>query len=210
MTLIALFLPGPGILNRYVNELLRPGVRPGRVAAALLLLVAGAFVERAPSAGTGWGVSALGGLVTFLGGIGLFHLVWGQGRTPDQLRNGGGWLGSHAVGSALTDLVSAPGAFVVLLGLLLAGIVLLLNVTVRGLLNPVVSGGRAVAGALAAARRRRAGPTETRARATAARHARRGGARPRRTADERDAPSHARPSGARPQPRSHEPDGLVR
>jgi S-DNA-T family DNA segregation ATPase FtsK/SpoIIIE len=149
VTLIALFLPGQGILNGYVNELLRPAFGEGAWLLPILLLVAGAFVERAPSAGTGWGVSALGGLVTFLGGIGLFHLVWGQGRNADQLSNGGGWLGA-TLSAGLTDLVSAPGAFVVLAGLLLAGIVLLLNVTVRGLLHPVVSGGRAVAGALAA------------------------------------------------------------
>lgn len=149
VTLIALFLPGQGILNKYVNELLRPAFGQGAWLLPVLLLVAGAFVERAPTAGTGWGVSALGGLVTFLGGIGLFHLVWGHGRSTAELSNGGGWLGAQLSGG-LTSLVSAPGAFVVLLGLLLAGIVLLLNVTVRGLLHPVIASSRAVADALAA------------------------------------------------------------
>ncbi len=148
VTLIALVLPGQGILNRYVNELLRPAFGQGAWFLPVLLLVAGAFVERAPNAGTGWGVSALGGLVTFLGGIGLFHLVWGHGTSARALSDGGGWLGA-ALAGGLSELVSPPGAFVVLLGLLLAGIALLFNVTVRALLRPFVVGGRAVAGALA-------------------------------------------------------------
>ena len=162
VTLIALFLPGQGILNRYVNELLRPSFGQGAWLLPILLLVAGAFVERAPSAGTGWGVSALGALVAFLGGIGLFHLVWGHGTSGTALADGGGWLGSELSGG-LSALLSPPGAFVVLLGLLLAGIALLLNLTIRGLLSPVVVGSRAVAGALATpvanGRRESAAPT---------------------------------------------------
>ena len=148
VTLIALFLPGQGILNKYVNELLRPAFGQGAWLLPILLLIAGAFVERAPSAGTGWGVSALGGLVTFVGGVGLFHFVWGHGTSAQALSNGGGWLGSQ-LSHGLSELVSPPGAFVVLSGIVLAGIVLLLNLTVRGLLRPFVAGSRAVAGALA-------------------------------------------------------------
>ena len=148
VTLIALFLPGQGLLNGYVNNLLRPAFGEGAWLLPVLLLVAGAFVERAPQAGTGWGVSALGGLVTFVGALGLLHLVVGHGTSVDALSHGGGWLGAQLSGG-LTDLVSAPGAFVVLCGATIAGIALLLNVTIRGMLHPVVVGGRAVAGALA-------------------------------------------------------------
>ncbi len=163
VTLIALFLPGQGILNRYVNELLRPSFGQGAWLLPILLLVAGAFVERAPSAGTGWGVSAIGALVAFVGGIGLFHLVLGHGTSATELADGGGWLGSELSGG-LSALLSPPGAFVVLLGVLLAGIALLLNLTIRGLLSPVVAGGRAVADALATpvASGRREGPQPAR------------------------------------------------
>jgi S-DNA-T family DNA segregation ATPase FtsK/SpoIIIE len=151
VTLIALFLPGQGILNHYVYALLRPVFGQGAWLLPILLLIAGAFVERAPSAGTGWGVSALGGLVTFVGGVGLFHLVWGgPGTSPTELSNGGGWLGFQ-LSHGLSALVSPAGAFVVLLGVLLAGLALLFNLTVRGFLQPFVAGGRAVAGALASA-----------------------------------------------------------
>jgi S-DNA-T family DNA segregation ATPase FtsK/SpoIIIE len=148
VTLIALFLPGQGILNHYVADLLRPAFGEGAWLLPILLLLAGVFVERAPRAGTGWSVSALGGLVTFLGGIGLLHFVWGHGTSQAALRSGGGWLGAELSGR-LSDLVSPPGAFVVLVGLVLAGLVLLFNLTIRGLFRPFVAGGRAVAGAIA-------------------------------------------------------------
>ncbi|HEX5467361.1 MAG TPA: DNA translocase FtsK 4TM domain-containing protein [Candidatus Limnocylindrales bacterium] len=148
VTLIALILPAGGLLNRYVAEWLQPAFGQGAWLLPILLLVAGAFVERAPSVGSGWGVTAIGGLVTFLGGLGIIHLVSGHGTTPAALEAGGGWLGS-TLSSALSTLVSPPGAFVVLLGLVVAGILLLFNLTVRGLLSPVVAGGRALAGVMA-------------------------------------------------------------
>ena len=150
VTLIALILPGEGILNRYVSNWLRPAFGQGAWLLPVLLLIAGVFVERAPSAGNGWGVTAVGGLITFVGALGLIHLVWGRGSTPQALRDGGGWLGSSFSGG-LSALVSPPGAFVVLLGLVVAGVLLLFNLTIRGLLRPVAAGGRALAGAMAAA-----------------------------------------------------------
>jgi DNA segregation ATPase FtsK/SpoIIIE, S-DNA-T family len=128
VTLIALLLPEAGILNRYVTEVLRPAFGQGAWLLAVLLIVAGAFVERAPKVGPGWGITAVGGLVVFLGGLGLIHLVWGEGSRPAALREGGGALG-HALSSTLSDLVSPPGAFVVLLGLVLAGLILVTALT---------------------------------------------------------------------------------
>ena len=148
VTLIALVLPEAGILNRYVTEVLRPAFGQGAWLLAFLLLVAGIFVERAPKVGPGWTITAVGGLVVFIGGLGLIHLVWGDGGRPAALREGGGALG-HALSSLLTDLLSPPGAFVVLLGLLLGGLLMLLNLTLLGLLRPVTGGGRLLASAIA-------------------------------------------------------------
>ncbi|TAM74026.1 MAG: DNA translocase FtsK [Chloroflexota bacterium] len=148
VTLIALMLPAGGLLNRYVAEGLRPAFGQGAWLLPILLLVAGAFVERAPSVGSGWGVTAIGGLVTFVGALGLIHLVGGHGTSAAALRAGGGWLGS-TLSAALSTLVSPPGAFVVLCGLLVAGLLLLFNLTVRGLLGPFVRGGRALAEVMA-------------------------------------------------------------
>lgn len=150
ITLIALALPAGGILNRYVEGVLRPNFGQGAWLLAALLLVAGALVERAPKVGNGWGVSAIGGLVLFLGGEGLIQLLWGRnvdGRL--QLAQGGGRVG-NLLSKGLSDLVSVPGAYVVLLGIAVAGILLLFNLTLRALLRPVATGGRAVASAASA------------------------------------------------------------
>jgi len=148
VTLIALFLPGEGILNRYVNGLLRPAFGQGAWLLPVLLIVAGIFVERAPNVGPTWQVSALGGAVTLFGALGLIDIIWARGTKPAQLAAAGGWIG-HQLSSVLATLVSEPGAFVVLLGMLVVGILLLFNLTVRSLIAPLTSGGRALADAMA-------------------------------------------------------------
>jgi S-DNA-T family DNA segregation ATPase FtsK/SpoIIIE len=148
VTLVALLFPQAGILNRYVAEVLRPAFGQGSWLLAILLIVAGAFVERAPRVGHGWTATAVGGLVVFLGGLGLIHLVWGRGRGEAALSQAGGALG-NGLSSSLSDLVSPVGAFIVLLGVVVAGLILLLNVTLRGLLRPVTGGGRLLAVAVA-------------------------------------------------------------
>ncbi|HUG47586.1 MAG TPA: DNA translocase FtsK 4TM domain-containing protein [Candidatus Limnocylindria bacterium] len=147
VSLIALLLPEAGMLNRYVTDVLRPAFGQGAWLLAVLLLVAGIFVERAPKVGPGWTITAVGGLVVFLGGLGIIHLLWGRGSREQALRDGGGVLG-NALSSLLSDLLSAPGAFVVLLGMVLAGLILMLNVTLMGLLRPVTGGGRMLASAI--------------------------------------------------------------
>src|SRR5512146_683526 len=67
VTLIALALPGQGTLNHLVSDWLEPAFGRGAWLLPVLLLLAGVFVERAPDVGTGWGVTAIGGFVTFLG-----------------------------------------------------------------------------------------------------------------------------------------------
>ncbi len=141
ITLIALFLPGAGILNKLVSQFLKPTFGQGAWLLAVLLLVAGVLVERAPKVGNGWGVAAIGGLILFLGGEGL--LDWASG-TPKVVQNGGGSIG-HALSASFTDLVSSPGALIVLLGISVAGFLLLFNITLRQFFAPVTAGGRAVA-----------------------------------------------------------------
>jgi DNA segregation ATPase FtsK/SpoIIIE, S-DNA-T family len=149
VTLVALLLPQAGILNRYVADVLRPAFGQGAWLLAVLLIVAGAFVERAPKIGNGWSVTAVGGVVVFIGGLGLIHLLWGgRGGDAAALSQGGGAVG-RLLSASLSDLVSPLGAFFVLLGLVTGGLILMLNVTLVGLLRPVTGGGRLLAGALA-------------------------------------------------------------
>ena len=148
VTFVALLFPGSGILTRYVDDVLRPFFGQGAWLLALLLILAGALVERGPRLGHGWTVTALGGLVTFVAGLGLLHLVMGNGQTAQALRQGGGSVGASLSGG-LGELLGGPGAFVVLLGFLAAGLILLFSTTLRQLLAPLTGGGRLVAGAAA-------------------------------------------------------------
>src|SRR4029079_12014172 len=76
------------------------------------------------------------------------HLIWGHGSTDAALRSGGGILG-QSLASALSALLSSLGAFVGLLGLVVAGLLLMFNTSLRTLLSPATAGGRLLAGAVA-------------------------------------------------------------
>ncbi len=163
-TLIALFLPGGGLLNGYVDGFLRPLFGQGAWLLGILLIVAGVLVERAPSVDYSWITVAVGGLIVFVGGQGLIHLFSGKGDSANDLEQGGGALG-EALASTLSDLVSPLGAFVILVGIVLVGILLLFNITLVAFVTPFIDGGRAAwmmitAGAANAAQawRRRSGP----------------------------------------------------
>ncbi len=142
ITLIALFLPGGGLLNGYVDGFLRPLFGQGAWLLGILLLVAGVLVERAPSVDYSWITVALGGLIVFVGGQGLIHLFSGKGGSDADLQQGGGALG-YALASTLSDLVSPAGAFVILVGIVLVGILLLFDITLVAFVTPFIDGGRA-------------------------------------------------------------------
>ncbi|MDQ3448038.1 MAG: DNA translocase FtsK 4TM domain-containing protein, partial [Chloroflexota bacterium] len=192
MTIVALLLPDAGLLNRYVDEFLRPAFGQGAWLLAVLLILAGAFVERAPRVGNGWGVIIAGGLLVFLGGEGLIHLLRGGGGDPVELRQGGGVVG-QALSGTLSDLVSPVGAAVVLIGVLVGGVLLMFDLTLRALMRPVAVGGRVVYGALPTpSRRRTAAPGGRAAVAVPVDGPRRGRANP-------DAPSDGQgPAGSDP------------
>jgi S-DNA-T family DNA segregation ATPase FtsK/SpoIIIE len=142
ITLIALLLPGGGILNGYVDGFLRPLFGQGAWLLGILLIVAGVLVERAPSVDYSWITVALGGLIVFVGGQGLIHLFSGKGGSESDLEQGGGALG-QALASVLSDLVSPIGAFVILVGIVLVGILLLFNITLVAFVTPFANGARA-------------------------------------------------------------------
>ena len=149
ITLIALFLPGGGLLNGYVDGFLRPVFGQGAWLLGVLLLVAGVLVERAPKVDDSWVTVALGGLIVFIGGLGLIHLISGKGGSDGDLEQGGGALG-HLLSSTLADLISPLGALVVLLAIVLVGILLLFDITLVGFVSPFARAGRAAAGAAGA------------------------------------------------------------
>jgi S-DNA-T family DNA segregation ATPase FtsK/SpoIIIE len=187
VTLIALMVPAGGILNRYVSDVLRPLFGQGAWLLPILLLMAGIFVERAPNIGNGWGVSAIGGFVTFTGSLGLIHLIWGSGGSARALRAGGGWVG-YQLESVLSTWISPAGAFVVLVGLVIGGLLLLFNLTVLSILQPFATGGRALAGVLSrpADEDEEADEAATRGRSRVATLLERGRARARGRGDEEE------------------------
>ncbi len=148
ITLIALFLPGGGLLNGYVDGFLRPLFGQGAWLLGILLLVAGVLVERAPSVDYSWITVALGGLIVFIGGEGLIHLFSGKGGSATDLEQGGGTVG-YTLASTLSDLLSPAGAFVVLAGIVLVGLLLLFDITLVAFVTPFIDGGRALAALIA-------------------------------------------------------------
>ena len=148
ITLIALLFPQAGLFNRYLDDILRPAVGQGAWLLGLLLVVGGVLVERPSRMANGSTLALAGGVLMFVAGLGLIHLVWGNGNAAHALSAGGGAVG-NALSTTFTGLLSAPGAFVLLMGLVLAGVILLFNVSLRTLLTPVGAGGRAVAGVMA-------------------------------------------------------------
>jgi S-DNA-T family DNA segregation ATPase FtsK/SpoIIIE len=150
VTLIALFLPGGGLLNGYVDGFLRPLFGQGAWLLGVLLIVAGVLVERAPNVDYSWVSVALGGLIVFIGGEGLIHLISGKGDSEADLAQGGGAVG-ELLASTLSDLLSPFGALVVLLGIVLVGILLLFDITLVAFVRPFADAGRVAAGAAGAA-----------------------------------------------------------
>jgi DNA segregation ATPase FtsK/SpoIIIE, S-DNA-T family len=150
ITLIALVLPADGILNGLVAGFLRPTFGQGAWLLGVLLIVGGVMVERTPRMEPSWLAVAFGGLLVFVGGEGLIHLLSGRGGTADDLAQGAGSIG-HGLSSSLTDLVSGFGAFVILVGMVVAGLLLMFELTLRHLLHPVTVGSRAVATATTSA-----------------------------------------------------------
>src|SRR3954468_12567154 len=150
ITLIALLFPQAGLLNRYVDDILRPAFGQGAWLLGIVLIVAGVVIERPPESGYGSALTGVGGLIVFVAGLGMIHLIWGHGASDTALRGGGGVLG-QALSALLSTLLSSLGAFVVLLGLIVAGLLLMFNTSLRALLSPVTGGGRMLATAVASA-----------------------------------------------------------
>jgi len=155
MTLIALMPTGKGTLTSWWTDVFAPWFGTMRWLLPLFLLAAGWWLEWGPgrNPGSGWGITLLGLTITYCGVVGAAQV----------LGVSGGRVG-RALATTLTDLVSAPGAFVVLLGLSALGLVIGFGIPLRQLLHPAVGTARWVGTTAAEALRRSpgngTGPTE--------------------------------------------------
>ena len=127
VTLIALILPGQGTLTNWWNGAVGPWFGSMRWMLPFLLIGAGWYLEwgGGQRPGSGWGATLLGIALTFISVLGMVEILhWNLFSRPVS----GGNLGRFTSG-VLVPLVSAPGAFVVLLALAAVG--LLVGVGIR-------------------------------------------------------------------------------
>ena len=157
MTLIALTLPGQGTLTSWWTDTFSPWFGAMRWVAPFLLLLAGWWLEWGPGTrpNSGWGITLLGLAITYTGIAGAAQV----------LGVSGGRIG-RALSGLLTDLFSAPGAFVLLVALAIFGVIVAFGIPLRQLTKPVAGTARWM-GTTAAASMRRT-PAEEEEAATAA------------------------------------------
>jgi S-DNA-T family DNA segregation ATPase FtsK/SpoIIIE len=147
MTFIALMLSGEGALTRWWTGVFAPWFGTMRWLLPFFLLVAGWWLEWGPGTrpGSGWGITLLGMSITYVGIVGAAQV----------LGVSGGRVG-RALAGTLTDWFTAPGAFILLVGLAVLGIIVGFGIPLRRLMHPAVGTARWFGATAAASMRRTA------------------------------------------------------
>jgi DNA segregation ATPase FtsK/SpoIIIE, S-DNA-T family len=143
VTLIALALPGQGALTDWWRNLSVPFFGAGRWLLPFVLLLAGWYLEWGPGRDVGapWGRTLLGIALAYAGFLGIIQMLGFSGEFT------GGRIGRFLAG-LLDPALTTPGAFVILLGAALAGLLIAFDLPLRTLLAPLVNAGRAAGGSL--------------------------------------------------------------
>jgi S-DNA-T family DNA segregation ATPase FtsK/SpoIIIE len=144
--LIGLVLQGRGALTDWILNVIAPWFGSGRWLLPLILIGLGIWLERAGGVRAGWPRTLVGSAVAFTAALALIALLADAGVLDGR---SGGRIGS-ALATFVGRLVSPPGAFIVFVGVLLAGLVVALDRPVRELLAPFGRGARGLGNALAA------------------------------------------------------------
>ena len=143
--LVGLLLPGKGALTDWILNVIAPWFGSGRWILPVVLIGLGIVIERAKGPRAGWGRIVIGTTIAYVALLGLISLLEQAGFLEGR---SGGRIGD-AIAGPLTGLVSEPGAFVVLLGVLVVGVVIAVDRPVRELVAPVGRGAREIGAALA-------------------------------------------------------------
>ena len=141
VTLIALALPGQGTLTTWWRDFFAPWFGTGRWILPFVLIASGVYVERAPTAGR-WQLTLVGAGIAFLAVLGLLHVI-------DVPLRSGGRIGTF-LGQLLVGLMGPVGAFIVLAAVGMAGLVIMLDTSLRALVAPIGRSALAVGDRLAA------------------------------------------------------------
>ncbi len=159
VTLIA-FLPGDGSITTWFKENVGPWFGSLRWLLPLLLLATGWYIEWGPgkAPGSGWGLTLLGVVIAYVGLLGAASIVqpFSEAR-PDRPGAGGGLVGEFMSGG-LSDLVTELGAFVLLIALGIAGLLIAFNLRLNQLLRPMTSTAKWVGGVARESVRREPAP----------------------------------------------------
>ena len=144
VVLVGLVLPGKGALTDWILGVVAPWFGTGRWALPFLLLGLGFYIERARGVGSGWRRTLLGATIAYVAALGVIALL-----EKSEVLGGrsGGRIGT-SLADLLAGLVSRPGAFVVLVGVGIIGLVLALNTGIRDLVRPVGRAARNVGAAI--------------------------------------------------------------
>ncbi len=142
VSLIALALPG-GSLTDWWRNLTVPYFGAARFLFPLVLLTAGWYTEWGPGKepGAPWGRTLLGMTLAYAAFLGLIQIVNFRGEFT------GGRIGRF-LESLLAPLLTTPGAFIILVGLLIVGILIAFDMPLRAVLAPLLKGARAAGSTL--------------------------------------------------------------
>ena len=137
--MVAMVLAGQGRLTDYVRNLVVPFFGAARFLLPIVLLIAGWYLEWGPGRhpDAPW-VRTLAGIgLSYIGFLGIVQAVAGSG----------GRIGKFLYG-LLQPLLTAPGAFVVLLAVTIAGLLIAFDQPLHALLSPATRAAKAAGASL--------------------------------------------------------------
>jgi S-DNA-T family DNA segregation ATPase FtsK/SpoIIIE len=136
VTLIA-FLPGDGSVTTWFRDTVGPWFGTLRWLLPFLLLGTGWYIEWGPgkSPGSGWGLTLSGVVIAYVGLLGAASIFYPAG--PGHA-SGGGYVGRF-VSDGPKGWVTPVGAFVLLVALGIAGVLIAFNLRLSQLLHPMTS-----------------------------------------------------------------------
>jgi S-DNA-T family DNA segregation ATPase FtsK/SpoIIIE len=132
--LVGFVLVGQGHLTDTMRDVVAPWFGTLRWLLPVLFIGAGWYVEWGPgkAPNSGWGLTLVGVTTAYAGLLGAFTVIAPATATRGA---GGGKIGSF-LRDILVPLVTGPGAFVLLVALLIVGILLAFNLRLRDLTSP--------------------------------------------------------------------------
>jgi len=131
------FLPGDGSVTRWFRDTIGPWFGSLRWLLPFLLLATGWYIEWGPgkAPGSGWGLTLLGVAIAYAGLLGAASVVRPAAPTFGA---GGGKFGTF-LADGPSDWITPVGAFVLLVGMGIAGLLIAFNLRLSQLTRPMTA-----------------------------------------------------------------------